>query len=336
MSNPKTSHEWLYALDDLGIVYCTGRRIDEGVSETVATYYETSADLATKQLVDADVYYRRYIYQGLPEERERLAQVERPEVVDRLLSRTSLGGVGISIEDAVLVPSNPRYSDVAQWTRNAHPRTAQFRTALAIAGAALERAEVNIEDLSLYGGAAFGVVNKTEKAVDDVDFVFSPQQRGALDNALGVLRSEYTWSDIDPFNRLPKERQLLKAKRWSTSQVRLDAPYPFSIDFKVRRNKNDATLWDSLPESTDTVRYLDTLKIIDDTEALCTSPALRGEDNKGNERIVLFDGYQYIGCAIAGDEITVSGSVYRDSNVVRVSQSDSDGVAPDFRNVPIM
>lgn len=335
MSNPNTLSEWSYALDDLGIVYCSGRSIGQDSSEAVATYYETGADLATKQSIDTDTYYRRFIYQGLPEERERLAQIERPEIVDRLLSRTSLAGVGICIEDATLTPSAPHHSEVTEWLGNMHPRAVHFRTALAIAGAALARAEVDIESLSLYGGAAFGVVNKAEKDVDDVDFIFSPQQRGALDNALRVLRSEYTWSDIDPFNRLPKERQLLKAKRWSTSQVRLDSPYPFSIDFKVRRNVDDPSLWDELPENTNTVRYFDTLRVIDDTEAFCISPALRCEDHAGNERIVLFDGYQYIGCAITGDEITVSGTAYHDSTVVRVSQTDSDGVAPDFRNVPV-
>lgn len=59
------------------------------------------------------------------------------------------------------------------------------------------------------------------------------------------------------------------------------------------------------------------------------------EDRGGNERIVLLEGYQYIGCAVTGDVLAVTGNVYHDSNVIRVTQSTFDSVTPDFRNVPI-
>jgi len=178
-------------------------------------------------------------------------------------------------------------------------------------------------------------VNTSKKVVDDVDFVFRLANRGELDNAITELQSGYTWDEIDPFARLPKERQILKAKRWSTSQVRLAVPYPFSIDFKVGRDANHVSLWESLPQGTDTDRFVDELRVVDDTEALCTSPALRCEDRKGDERIVLMDGYQYVGSAVRGDVIGVAGSIYRDTNVVRVTQADTDSIVPDFRNVPM-
>ena len=335
MSSLNASHEWTYVQDELGIVYCLGRDTDQETSEAVATYYETSPELATKYGIDAGTHYRRFIYQGLPEERERLAQVERPEVVERLLTQTSLSGVGLTINSCAVTPSNSRYSEVATWLHSKHPRAALFRAALNIAGMVLDRAGIAIEDLSLYGGAAFGVVNNTTKNVDDVDFVFNMQQREELDGALTELKSEYTWNEIDPHGRLSPSRQLLKAKRWSTSQVRLAVPHPFSIDLKIRRDLGGASLWDYMPENVAMVRFSEKLKVVDDTEALCISPALRCEDKEGRERIVLLDGYQYIGCAVTGDEITVSGNRYIDSDVVWVTQVDGHGVVPDFRNVPI-
>ncbi len=47
------------------------------------------------------------------------------------------------------------------------------------------------------------------------------------------------------------------------------------------------------------------------------------------------DGYQYVGSAVKGDVIGVAGSIYRDTNVVRITQADTDSIVPDFRNVPM-
>lgn len=335
MNRPDTSAEWSYAQDDLGIVYCLGHNTAADTHEMVAAYYSTDAESATKQTLDAGTYYRRLIYQGLPEERERLIKVERPEVVERLLAHTPGGRTGMFFPLSTLTASDPVYRTVTSWVQNEHPKAKAFQSALHIAGTVLSSVGVSIDELFLYGGASFGVVNSTEKIVDDVDFVFSPANKDELTGAVAELQSSYTWDEIDPFGRLPKERQLLKAKRWATSQIRLAEPYALSIDLKVARTGGDPSLWDRVPEYTDSERFIGELKVINDNESLCTSPALQCEDSSGNERTVLLEGYQYIGCAVAGDVITVMGKAYHDSSIVHVTQSTHDSVTPDFRNIPI-
>lgn len=333
--DPHVFQEWSYAHDDLDIVYCLGRSVSATQHEVVAAYYKTDAEHATKQTLDARAYYRRCIYQGLPEERERLLQVERPDVVERLLAHTAISGVGIAVDSSALRFSDARYRELKTWLESGHLKSHRLQQALHVACNALARADVVLDELSLYGGASFGVVNKTDKIVDDIDIVFKADNLSQLRAAIEVHDSPFTWSEIDPFGRLPKERQLLKARRWASSQIRLLKPYPLSIDFKVARLPDQQSLWDSMPAELESQPFSGVVKVVDDTEGLCISPAFRCEDETGNERIVLMDGYQYIGCAVTGDVISLRGTAYRGTNVIRITQTALDGVTPDFRSVPI-
>jgi hypothetical protein len=327
--------EWSYLQDDLGVLYCLGRATAPNEHEAVVTYYQTGSEHSTKQTLEGDIEYRRFIYQGLPEERERLVSVERSVVAERLLEHTARTETGIFLDRATLTPGDPRFRELATWLGADHLKASAFQSALQIACTALLKAEVTIDELSLYGAASFGLVATTDKIVDDVDVVFRTSNIPELRHAIDKLQTAFTWADIDPYSRLPERRQQLKAKRWATSQIRLDDPYPLSIDLKVGRQPGAPTLWEDMPVHSQKQRYSGDLLVLDDTEAFCTSPALRCEDKAGRERTLLLEGYQYIGCAVAGDVIRVDGSSYEDSPVVVVTQSERDRVTPDFRNVPV-
>lgn len=328
-------HEWSYMQDELGILYCLGRGVGPDRHEVVAAYYQTSSEHSTKQSLDDDTEYRRFVYQGLPEERARLSTVERPEVVDRLLAYTALTETGIYLSTSTLKPSQPQYRELATWLSIENPRAHAFQSALQIACMALTKAEVTLDELSLYGAASFGLVATTNKIVDDVDVVFSAANLPELRKAVDTLQSSFTWAEIDPYDRLLESRQKLKAKRWATSQIRLEEPYPMSIDLKVGREPGAPSLWDNLAVDAEGQQYSGTLEVVEDVEGFCTSPALRCEDRSGQEQILLLEGYQYIGCAVAGDIIAVRGTTNADSSVILVTQSDRDTVQPDFRNVPV-
>lgn len=321
--------------DDLGILYCLGRDVGAGEHEVVATYYRSDGDYSTKRSLDDGSEYSRFVYQGLPEERNRLATVHRPEVVDRLLEHTVNTEVGIYLAASTLAPGRPEYTELDTWLASEHPGAGAYQSALQIACTSLSKAEVTIDELSLYGAAAFGLVATTGKIVDDIDVVFRTANLPELREAIEELKTAFTWEEIDPHRRLLERRQLLKAKRWSTSQIRLTEPYPMSIDLKVGREPGMDSLWDTLPTHGQQQPYTGELRVVDDTEGYCTSPSVRCEDRNGDERILLMEGYQYIGCAVVGDVIKIKGNAYVDSSVIIVSQSNSDNITPDFRNVPV-
>lgn len=302
----------------------------------MGTYYRTEKEFATKQTLTSDSYYRRFIYQGLPEERELLATVERQEVVEKLISQTSFTGTGIFIEPAQLVGSPSSYKEIATWLGSSpQPKAAALSRTLQIACNVLDKAGASIDELSLYGAASFGLVGTTPKVVTDVDLAFKMTNIAEFRGVIDSLSSKFSWSEIDPFKRLPEKRQYLKAKRWATSQIRLTDPYPISIDLKVSREPGNFSLWDVQPSHKETEQFSGDLYVVDDKESFCTSPALYCEDRSGNERILLLDGYQYIGCAVLGDVINVQGKAYSESPVVLVTQNEQDKVMPDFSNVPI-
>ena len=334
-TNETTIPEWSYLQDDLGVVYCLGRAIKPEQHEATAVYYKTDRDLATKQTLAGDAHYRRFIYQGLPEERERLVGVERQRVADRLVGLTSLTGVGITLETDQLKPHSPDYTKIINWLSSSHPRAGAFQNSLGIACDVLSETGIDPTDLSLYGAASFGLVGTTDKVVDDIDVLFSMSNLPELREVIAQLGTDYSWADIDPYDRLSERRRLLKAKRWSTSQVRLNYPQPLSIDCKVYRQAGDYSLWNELTNHDHKTRYNEDLRVIDDTEGLCTSPALRCEDKSGHERVLLLEGYQYIGTAVKGDTVSVRGNLFEDSSVILVTQNEHDGLLPDFSNVPI-
>lgn len=328
--------EWSYRRDDLGIVYCLGRAVTSHEHDVVAAYYQTDLEHATKQTLGGDDYYRRFVYQGLPEERDRLKAIERPEVAARLAGLTPIiEQPGILLDPKCLKPSESHYRKVSSWLDAEQPRAQAFKSALQIACDQLLKAEVNIDDLSLYGAASFGLVGITDKTVEDIDIVFKASNITELRELVNRLRTSFKWSEIDPFGRLAESRQLLKAKRWSTSQIRLIEPYPLTIDLKVGRQPGSCSLWNELPKFGETRQYEGWLRVVEDTEAFCTSPALLCEDRNGNTQTLLLEGYQYIGTAVAGDVIEISGDTYAESSVILVSQAGHHGLKPDFRNVPV-
>ncbi len=327
--------EWSYMQDEAGIVYCLGRAIDAETHEVTATYYRTDSDLATKQTLDGRARYSRFIYQGLPEERARLITVERPDVVDRLDYLTAETGVGIYLKPKYLDAGDSLHREVSTWVESKNPKAYAFQNALQIACDALLKAEVTIDELSLYGAASFGLVGTTDKTVEDIDIVFSASRINELRELVSQLQTGFRWSDIDPFDRLAESRQKLKAKRWSTSQIRLLEPHPLTIDLKVGRQPGAASLWDLTPEVGDIQPYVGELRVVDDTETYCMSPAVQCEDKNGDEKILLLEGYQYIGTLLTGDVVEVNGDAYADSQIIKVSQARNHGIVPDFRNVPV-
>lgn len=340
MNNPQQAEgsfrEWSYMEDELGILYCLGRAVDSIRHEVVAAYYQSANEISTKQSLENDATYRRFVYQGLPEERDRMDTIERPEVLEKLLAHTSIAETGIFLAPDTLTPGDNRYREVATWLESGHPKAGFFQDALQIGCSALLKAGVTLDQLVLYGAASYGLVAISSEPVDDIDLVFSTENISELREAVNELQSPFTWSEIDPHGRLLRKRQLLKAKRWATSQIRLEEPYPMSIDLKVERQPGAPSLWDDLPEDAIRQPYSGVLRVIDDAEGYCTSPALRCEDKAGEERILLLEGYQYIGCSIMGDVISVSGDACVDSSVIVVTQSDEHNVMPDFSNVPVV
>ncbi len=338
MNTPVTEsiqNEWVYVQDELSVIYCLGRSLGLNQHDAVAAYYQTQPEQATKRALEGDEYFRRFVYQGLPEERERLETIERNEIVERLLAYTSAEAVGIFLDTSSCTSADSKYKKLDTWFGFESDLAQPFQAALQIACTALEKAGVTTDDLALYGAASFGLVGVAPKPVDDVDIVFQASNFEEFKGVMNELQSAFLWSDIDPYQRLPEKRQHLKAKRWATSQIRLPDPYPLSIDLKVARDPGSPSLWDAVPCHERSCPYEGQLQVIDDSEGFCTSPALLCENRSGDKVTVLLEGYQYIGCAVVGDIITVRGDVYDNSSLVRLSQHATHGVISDFSTVPV-
>lgn len=331
--------EWSYGEGPEGIIYCIGMSRSDDEQEMVASYYRTTPDLATKSDLGGDSFYRRFIYQGLPEERQKLHDVERPNVVRALLAATGQNGTDIVGHASDLVYSDEKYTSPTYWLDLRSKRAGNFQKALEICTNVLLAAGVDIAQLRMYGAASFGLLSTPDKIVDDIDIVIKQGRLCEFRQAMDQLRTDVEWSEIDPHHRLPRNRQLQKAKRWSTSQIRLSNPYPLSIDLKVARTLGSPSLWNDLNiiPIVQQHRFAGRLKVINDDEGYSASPALVCEDNHGKQRSLLLRGYQYIGTAAAGDIVEVEGVTNYDDPCapILVTQSENDGLTPDMTSVKV-
>lgn len=331
--DPVRFDEWTYHEDSSGIVYCLGRQATNGHYEAVATYNRVPNESGTKHSLISGLSYNRLMYHGFAEEDKKLDALS-PDAKAQIIGHIALGEHCLFIEPATMQQVPREYRLVSSWLNSDDPRTAPFRRALSNALDILERAGISVANVSLYGGAAFGLVSDTSKAVDDIDVLLNITSV-ELEEAVKPLQTCYSWDDINPGNILSRNRMMLKAKRWSTSQLRLGSTDPLTIDLKIGRNPSQSSLWNHLPEQYEADEFEGELLVIDDKEAYCTSPAILCEDVSGNERIVLFRGYPYIGCAVRGDKILVRGNEVKETSIVLVSQSERDLLVPDFRNALI-
>lgn len=325
--------EWTYHEDNSGIVYCLGRNIEQGVYEAVAVYERSTDGQGLKHSLEGDAAYNRLMYHGFPEEDAKLERM-RPETRAALIGNLSLRDRYIFVDPTDMVTADRNYRTIEAWLSSNDSRMSPFKQALETACTVMDRAGISMADAELYGGAAFGLVSKPDKLVDDVDLILKVGSQ-ELYNGAQEMQQPIKWSDIDPNSILSERRQLLKAKRWSTSQIRIFDPEFLSIDLKAGRDPDQPSLWNEMPIETTVTRFKGDLRVVDDGEAYCISPAVLCEDEKGNQRTVLFRGYPYIGCAVRGDKISIQGSAFEGSNVILVTQSADDILIPDFSKVPI-
>ncbi len=325
--------EWTYQEDNSGIVYCLGRNVLQDTYEAVAVYERSRDGSGLKQSLEGDAGYNRLMYHGFPEEDKRLASMH-PEIQSALIGNLSLRERCLFIDPEDMATVDQRYRTIEAWLSGDDNRMIPFRQALESACEIMNHAGISITDAELYGGAAFGLVGMPGKQVDDVDLIVKVKSDELFAGAQ-EMQQPVKWCDIDPGSILTERRKLLKVKRWSTSQIRVYEPDFLSIDLKIARDPDQPSLWDEMPGQRATGQFEDELKVVDDSETYCISPAVLCEDRKGNRRTVLFRGYPYIGCAVKDDNILVRGSTFEDSGVILVTQSADDLLIPDFSNVSI-
>ena len=224
--------EWSYANDNLGVTYCIGKELGNDRYEGVVAYYETTAKIAEKVSLDSGEYYKRLIYQGLPEEENRLYGIDDSQKISRIIGNQALDR-SMLIIDAVEVNQFDEYFSNPYWWLSSKLASTEA-TAMAI-DKALECFS-STSNLSLYGGSSFGLVDVVPKAVEDVDLLFTISEVDQLKQSITEYARPFYWSEVDPGHLLPYRRVLLKAKRWQTAQIRLSSPDPLTIDLKVARN----------------------------------------------------------------------------------------------------
>lgn len=332
-TTPPFSKEWTFTEDPSGVVYCLGKQSEDTVHEAVAVYQHVLDGSGAKQSLTTGKTYDRIMYHGFPEERSKL-QTLRPEIRDSILGKLSLQDHCIYIDSSNVATNNSVYTSIEHWRSRSDVATAQFREALERTCLIACEVGIQLACAQLYGGASFGLVGSTHKLVDDVDLLLSISSHDLYASAQ-ELQTTYTWADIDPNSVLSSRRMLLKAKRWSTSQIRVLSPTFLTVDLKSKRRQDVPSMWEDLPAEPVFSRYDAELKVLDDREAYCISPAIKCEDRKGVIHTVLFRGYPYIGCAVENDIIAVRGNIDFDTGTVLVTQAAADDLVPDFSNVAL-
>lgn len=328
------TNEWTFTEDIAGVVYCLGKQVSENTHEAVAVYEYTPDGSGSKRSLVDDRTYNRIMYHGFPEELDRLQRL-RPEIRNSLLGNLSLQDNALYINTLIGRSGNEIHQSIDYWLSQTEPAAQPFREALERTCIVAEKIGITLTTTRLYGGISFGLVGKPDKVVDDVDLLLSTSSED-LNAAAQELRTPYTWNEIDPNGILSKRRALLKAKRWSTSQIRLFEPSFLTIDLKAQRDDTTASLWEDLPAEAHFQPFSGELKVVDDVETYCISPAVRCEDKQGNIHSLLFRGYPYVGCAVKDDIVEVRGKIEHDSGTILVTQASDDILIPDFSNVPIL
>lgn len=325
--------EWNFCEDETGIVYCLGRNMDAYTHEAVAVYERSQDGAGTKQSLESGAFYNRIMYHGFPEEQEKLDLLV-PITRSTILGRMSLLDTCLYVDPRKMSRPDLKYGSIEHWLGRSDSQSRPFRHSLEIACDVIESAGVPLDKVKLYGGASFGLVGAPDKWVDDIDFLVDISSEQLLE-IVERFNKPYTWNDIDPNNILSDRRKALKAKRWSTSQLRLQVPDFLSVDFKIERTTGQKSLWDRQSSQSLQSGELQ-LMVLDDSEAFSISPALLCTDRNGQEHTVLFRGYPYVGTAVKGDVVTVKGKVDTDSQLIVVSQAVDDLLIPNLRNTRLL
>lgn len=325
--------EWTFCEDSVGIVYCLGRMSVFPLYEAVAVYEKVPEGTGTKQSLSDTSSYNRIMYHGFPEESKRLALLQ-PSTQSQLLGNLSLKDQCMYIDPRKMKTADQQYASIDTWMNSTDTRMDNYKKSLEIACHITEKAGLSLAGATLYGGAAYGLVGKVDKRVDDIDLLLNISSEALYEGAKS-LQTGYDWAEIDPSSVLSARRRLLKAKRWSTSQIRLFTPDFLSIDLKIARPNTTESLWNALPESFESTPVEEEFKVVSDDETFCISPAIQCEDRHGNLRTILLRGYPYIGCAIKGDIINIKGRAVENTPIILVTQGATDRLIPDFNNVPI-
>lgn len=338
MANPeinrKTHSAWDYVEDEDGIVYCIGKQLSLDKYEAIAAYRRSRDGSGSKISLEGRITYDRLMLHGLPEEDEKLQQLDE-SMRRSLKNKHSSGNACFYIDPVNMTPAKRRYANPTTWITSTNPLMRPFAESLITALQTLESVLIAPEQIQLYGGSAFGLVAREPRVVDDIDLLLDVES-SVINQYVHLHATPFTWHELDPAGTLSKRRLLLKAKRWSTSQVRLSVPYPLSIDLKLKRHMDIMSLWSRLPRSYKSKRFIGKITVTDNNEVFCISPALIGIDKNGIERIILIHGYPYIGCAMVGDVIEVRGVAIDGSSIILVSQSADDMILPDLSDVDVI
>lgn len=328
-------NEWRYAEAAEGIIFCEGRDFGNGRIEAVAAYYQDKTNAGYKKELEGDRTYSRFIYQGHQEEQERLPGLPDRNLVDAYLTRSNRQVPGLIIERDQLNYFDPKFRSVDFWLSAQSDGVKRFQDTLAAVVEKFEAFDVVKDGLLLYGSTSFGLVDRVEKPVEDVDIVFPISRVDEMKRLVASLSGPYGWDQIDPQGKLAPTRKLYKAKRWSTSQLRTNiAGTDLTVDLKVGRDISFTSGWADFVD-VDAHDYIGEVQVLDDTEGYSISPVLVCEDRKGRVLKVLAEGYQYIGTLIKGDVAILIGDLYPDQDIVRLDQSAKHQIIPDFSRVAV-
>lgn len=329
------SAEWSYVLDENGVVYCRGRDFGNSKFDAVASYYQDKRNTGPKVELEGEQTYTRHIFQGLPEEYKTLSLIGDTAIKDALAQASDPQNPGLILSSRDVTEFDSRYRAVPFWLSTNIDKAKKLQESLGGLINLFVSFGIDTPRLCLYGSASFGLVDRTDKEIEDIDIVFPGDMIGEMKVLVEELGTEFAWSEVDPLNRLAPARKLCKTKRWDTSQLRIPIDGRMTtVDLKVARSPESHSGWDNFVESENTP-FFGELSIVDDREAFSTSPVFLCEDRKGRILTLLADGYQYIGTAVQGDVITVIGNEYPDQSAVRVMQVAQHQIIPDFSKVKV-
>ena len=327
----KSLSEWTYLQDDMGMVYGVGRKVADSKYEVVAVYQRSTDNTGYKTLLNTDISYERLMYHGIVEEKPRLSKLTagmRSRLQSRLSKFDNCLYIDVRDENVTVLPK----MTIDKWQADNTTTADSLRESLQIALHIVERFGISRDKIRLYGGPSIGLVHTSPKLVDDIDFLLDISSSELLE-LVRANKSSYTRAEIDPQQILSPHRRTLKAKRWSTSQIRLSKPYDLSIDLKIARKPGDVSLWDGFAAENMTRCEME-LEVIDDSEMFGISPAMRCVDKKGNIVTVLMNGYSYIGCAVVGDKVKIIGQLQESTSIILITQRSEDQVIVDMGSVP--
>jgi hypothetical protein len=173
----------------------------------------------------------------------------------------------------------------------------------------LDHLGVDAEDVRFYGRVACGLAPNGSPG--DVDIVLDQLRYRTRVEGDAATREKITLDGLDPFFRDDPHRLATVKRRWSLSQLELDAcGRTIQLDVKVtdEERPNDVARlyydrsWGRLGEVIDL-----RLTVTDADRVLSPAPLLRGRTSDGTVVSVSSKHYMYSGMATVGDNIRVTG-----------------------------